>query len=81
MDKIDLGNGIVYMINAYPRYFEKSIYMLMKENTVTGLSQNLKSVISSFKLSSSIALEYISSFLKAFGLREQTKRLKWPMKT
>ena len=44
MDKIDLSNGIVYMISAFPRYYEKSIYMLLKDNSITGLSQNTKSV-------------------------------------
>lgn len=42
LDKFDLTNGVVYLINAYPRYFDKSLYALLRDNGFNGLSQNLK---------------------------------------
>jgi len=42
LDKFELLNGIVYLIDEYPRYFDKSILGLLQQNDIAGLSQNLK---------------------------------------
>ena len=42
LDQFVLTNGIVYIINSYPRYYDKSLYALLRENTISGLAQNLK---------------------------------------
>ncbi len=43
LDRFELTNGIVYLIDSYPQYYDSSLYMLPKDtNTVTGLGQNIK---------------------------------------
>jgi hypothetical protein len=42
LDQYVLTNGIVYIISSYPRYYDKSLYALLRDNTISGLSQNLK---------------------------------------
>jgi hypothetical protein len=42
LDKFELLNGIIYLIDEYPRYFDKSILGLLQQNDIAGLSQNLK---------------------------------------
>ncbi len=45
LDRFELTNGIVYLIDSYPQYYDSSLYMLPKDpNTVTGLGQNIKYV-------------------------------------
>jgi hypothetical protein len=40
-DYYQLTNGYVYFLNSYPRYFDKSLLLLLQQGDVTGLAQNL----------------------------------------
>lgn len=42
LDKYELSNGIIYLMNSYPRYYENSLYQILRSNTIAGLSQSLK---------------------------------------
>lgn len=42
LDRFELTNGIVYLIDSYPQYYDSSLYMLSKApNAPTGLGQNI----------------------------------------
>lgn len=42
LENYELANGIVYMMNAYPRFYDKSLWDLLKGGDIPALSQNLK---------------------------------------
>lgn len=67
LDKVDLTNGVVYIINSFPRYYDKSLYALLRDNTVGGLGQNLNFWISRAEQSYRQGQEGLRNALNAFG--------------
>ncbi len=41
IDKYELRNGNVFILKTFPRYYDKSLLMLLQDNDVPGLAQNL----------------------------------------
>lgn len=67
LDKFELSNGIVYLIDSYPQYYQKSLYTLAKDNSVSGLSQNINFWITRADQSFNKGDENLKYALNAFG--------------
>lgn len=67
LDRFELTNGIVYFIDAYPQYYDKSLYVLSKDNEVNGLRQNINSWINKADQSFTQGNENLKNALNAYG--------------
>jgi hypothetical protein len=67
LDRFDLTNGIVYVINSYPRFYEKSLLMMLQEGDVNGLAQNLNFWITRAAQAFRVGDENLKNALNAFG--------------
>jgi hypothetical protein len=67
LDRFDLLNGVVYVINAYPRYFEKSILGLLTDGDVNGLASNLNFWVTKAAQSYRYGDENLKNALNAIG--------------
>ena len=67
LDMFELTNGIVYLINAYPRFYDKSLLVLLTENDVNGLGQNLNYWIARAAQSFRLGDENLKNALNAYG--------------
>lgn len=67
LDKFDLTNGVVYLINAYPRYYEKSLLGLLNDGDVNGLASNLNFWITRAAQSFRVGDENLRNALNAYG--------------
>ena len=67
LDRFDLLNGIVYLINANPRYYEKSILGLLTDGDVNGLASNLNFWITKAAQSFRLGDENLKNALNAYG--------------
>lgn len=67
LDKFECTNGIVYVLNAYPRYFDKGLLSLLQTGEVNGLSQNLNFWITRASQSFRLGDENLKNALNAFG--------------
>ncbi|CAF0733711.1 unnamed protein product [Brachionus calyciflorus] len=67
LDMFELTNGIVYLINAYPRFYDKSLLVLLNDNDVNGLGQNLNYWIARAAQSFRLGDENLKNALNAYG--------------
>ena len=67
LDMFELRNGIVYLINEYPRFYDKSLLVLLNDNDVPGLAQNLNYWIARAAQSFRQGNENLRNALNAFG--------------
>lgn len=67
VDRFELLNGVVYLINAYPRYYEKSLLTLLQDQDVNGLAQNLNFWTSRASQSLRLGNENLKNALNAFA--------------
>ena len=66
LDKFECTNGIVYIIDSYPQYYDKSLYLLAKDNSVAGLAPNINLWINradqSFQRGDDLSFDQTESF-------------------
>lgn len=67
LDMFELSNGIVYLINDYPRFYDKSLLVLLNDNDVPGLAQNLNYWIARAAQSFRMGNENLKNVLNAYG--------------
>lgn len=67
IDMFELSNGIVYLINSYPRFYDKSLLFLITDNDVNGLGQNLNYWIARAAQSYRLGDENLKNALNAYG--------------
>lgn len=67
LDKFELTNGIVYLIDSYPQYYDSSLYMLSKSNSINGFSQNINNWINKADQSYLKNDENLKNALNAYG--------------
>jgi len=67
LDKFELSNGIVYLIDTYPQYYDKSLYTLSKDNSISGLGQNINFWINKADQSYNKGDENLKNALNAYG--------------
>lgn len=67
IDRVELVNGVVYLLNSYPRYYDKSILLLLQDNEINGLAQNLNFWITRAAQSLRANDESLKNALNAFG--------------
>lgn len=66
-DYYQLANGFVYLLNAYPRYYDKSFLALLTQNDVPGLAQQLGYWVNRVGQSVQQGDESLKNALNAFG--------------
>jgi uncharacterized surface protein with fasciclin (FAS1) repeats len=67
LDKFECTNGIVYFIDAYPQYYDHSLYMLAKKNQINGFGQNINVWINKADQSWNQGNENLKNALNAYG--------------
>lgn len=66
-DYFQLLNGYVYLLNSYPRYYDKSFYGLLTQGDVSGLAQQVGFWVSRVSQSVQQGDESLKNALNAFG--------------
>ena len=67
LDTFQCTNGIVYLLKSYPRYYDKSLLMLLNDGDVNGLAQNLNFWITRAARAFRDGHENLRNALNAFG--------------
>lgn len=67
IDTYQLTNGVVYLLNSYPRYYDKSFLKLLEDGDVNGLAQNLNFWITRATQSYRMGHENLRNALNAYG--------------
>ncbi len=67
LDTFQCTNGIIYLVNSYPRYYDKSLLSLLQDGDINGLAQNLNFWITRASQAYRMGQENLRNALNAYG--------------